>query len=155
MGRGKHFTPKEKSKVIKCKIVGQTHKVIAENIDRSLPGVGHIIENNREEIGFNRQKFIEKMRDMGITDKKMIAEYQRIAFESARIHGTQDDFIEIKDDPTRLKALNSLKDILGADAPKQQEIKQEIAFSAPEKDEVQGIRDRLGVAKLEAQAASV
>lgn len=71
-----------------------------------------IAQENLQKLSFDH--YFEKA---GLTDEAIAGNISRIANEAMRIHGGGDDFIEINDEPTRLKANELAVRIMGKFAP--------------------------------------
>lgn len=107
-------TVKEK-KFVKAYIEngGNGVKAALESYDTDNYGsANRIAQDNVQKLSFDHY-----FAAAGLTDKAISENIANIALRAKRIHGTDSDFIEVDDNPTRLKATELAIKVMGKFAP--------------------------------------
>lgn len=128
MGRKKHLTGIEKAKMINLKVLDMPDTQIAKIVNRSNNSVGRVINSCLEEIDNNRQIFLIKLNEAGITYDYFIQKCNELLNSNRRLYTPEGNPDDVPDNNARAKVLHMIKDIIGLDAPKLQDRLPQINF---------------------------
>jgi len=128
MGHGKRLTLAQKAIVLTQKALeDKSLRQIGLMIDKSKTAVDNCINSNQDNLKTIRDKVLECFNESGFTHKEFVKKCLDM-LECSRPQISLDGKVtkEIPDNTNQAKVLSMIKDIIGADAPK--EIKQDISF---------------------------
>ena len=128
MGRGKRLTMAHKAIILTKKALeDKTLRGIASDIDKSKTAVHNYLQTNPDDLRTYRDKVLQCFNDSGFTHNEFVKKCLDM-LECSRPQISLDGKVikEIPDNTNQAKVLSMIKDIIGADAPK--EIKQDISL---------------------------
>jgi hypothetical protein len=133
MGRGKRLTMAHKAIILAKKTLeDKPMRLIAKDIDKSSHAVFNYIHNNNGEIETYRSKILKCFKESGFTEKEFTAKCMQMLECSNSQILAGGKLNNVPDNTNQLKTLCLIKDIIGADAPK--EIKQDISLKLDDKE---------------------
>lgn len=127
MGRGKRLTMAHKAIILTKKTLeDKPMRDIAKDIDKSTNAVFNYLNSNPEELGTYRDKILKCFKESGFTEKEFTNKCMQMLECSHSQISLKGKVDKVPDNTNQLKTLYLIKDIIGADAPK--EIKQDISL---------------------------
>jgi hypothetical protein len=148
MPRGKHLTIDEKAVIIAKRAMKKSFRTIAREVNRDTTTVFTVCKNQnknpteRNTILSIREKVIAALNEKGLNDIGY-AEKCIELLNCKKYQLSPDGSLDlVPDNQTQAKVLNTVKDIMGLDAPHQEERKVTIELSPSEYDEIMIIRRR-------------
>lgn len=144
-----HVTLDEKAVIIAKRAMKKSFRGIAKEVNRSPTTVFDTIKNTVTDANIStiRERVLIALNERGLTDTAYADKcISLLNCQKHQLNG--DGKIElVPDNQTQAKVLNTVKDIMGLDAPRQEERKITIELSPAEQDEILIIRRKHSIIK--------